>query len=250
MSRHARVAVGLGLLCSLAVAVRAADPHHDFSGKWTLDAAASRLQGLTIPADPVLTIVQQETAIHSSTNATYALDGSETKYKIGDTRQSSAVKWEGAALLINTLVSGPRDYTVMDRWKLSPDRGTLTITRQVVERTGQSEGVLVYRGDNWRAPAAAAPLPGRAPERTPERAPEINPAAAEAPRPDPDSSAAARGGAGRGAGSRRFRPALISRWHCAIRWIPSTPRKATGSIWRPFTRCRRRGGSPFRGVVS
>ncbi len=131
----------------------------------------------------MLTIVQQETAIHSSTNATYALDGSETKYRIGDTRQSSAVKWEGAALLINTLVSGPRDYTVMDRWKLSADRGTLTITRQVVERTGQSEGVLVYRGDNWRAPAAAAPLPGRAPERTAERAPERVPAAAEAPRP-------------------------------------------------------------------
>ena len=156
MSRHGWVAVGLGLFCSLAVAVWAADADHDFSGRWTLDPAASRLQGLTIPADPVLTIVQQDTAIHSSTNATYALDGSETKYRIGDATQSSAVKWEGTALLINTLVSGPRDYTVMDRWKLSPDHATLTITRQVVERTGQSEGVLVYRSESWRAPQAAA----------------------------------------------------------------------------------------------
>jgi len=172
MSRHGWVAVGLGLFCPLAVAVWAADADHDFSGRWTLDPAASRLQGLTIPVDPALTIVQQDTAIHCSTNATYALDGSETKYKIGDTRQSSAVKWEGAALLINTLVSGPRDYTVMDRWKLSADHATLTITRQVVERTGQSEGVLVYRGENWRAPAAV-PVP----------APERSPAAAEAPRP-------------------------------------------------------------------
>ena len=72
--------------------------------------------------------------------------------------------------MINTLVSGPRDYTVMDRWRLSADRATLTITRQVVERTGQSEGVLVYRGENWRA---AAPVP----------APERSPTAAEAPRP-------------------------------------------------------------------
>src|SRR5438874_2309480 len=124
MSRHGWVAVGLGLFCSLTSAVWAADADHDFSGRWTLDPAASRLQGLTMPADPVLTIVQQDTAIHCSINATYALDGSETKYKVGDTTRSSAVKWEGAALLINTLVSGPRDYTVMDRWKLSPDHAT------------------------------------------------------------------------------------------------------------------------------
>jgi type IV secretion system protein VirB10 len=174
MSRHGWVAVGLALFCSLAATVWAADAEHDFSGRWILDPAASRLQGMTIPADPVLTIVQQDTAIHCSTNATYALDGSETKYKIGETRHSSAVKWEGAALLINTLVSGPRDYTVMDRWRLSADHTTLTVTRQVVERTGQSEGVLVYRGENWRAPAAA-PIPAPALERSP--------AAAEAPRP-------------------------------------------------------------------
>lgn len=175
MSRHGWVVGVLGLFCFLTAKVGAADADHDFSGRWTLDAAASRLQGLEIPADPVLHIVQQDTAIHCSTNATYALDGSETKYKVGDTTQSSAVKWEGAALLINTLVSGPRDYTVMDRWRLSTDRGTLTITRQVIERTAQSEGVLVYRGEGWRA----APVSAAQPERLPER----SAAAAEAPRP-------------------------------------------------------------------
>ena len=162
MSRHGWVVVGLGLFCFLTGTVGAADADHDFSGRWTLDAAASRLQGLAIPADQVLHIVQQDAAIHCSTNATYALDGSETKYKIGDTTQSSAVKWEGAALLINTLVSGSRDYTVMDRWKLSPDRASLTITRQVVERTGQSEGVLVYRGEGWHASVTARRLAGGA----------------------------------------------------------------------------------------
>src|ERR1019366_10573192 len=30
-------------------------------------------------------------------------------------------------LIGNTLVSGPQDYTVMDRWSLSRDRNTLTI---------------------------------------------------------------------------------------------------------------------------
>ena len=65
---------------------------------------SSRVQGLDIPAEPVLSIVQQETAIHCSTNASYALDGKETKYRVGGSTYSSAVKWEGNALLINTWI--------------------------------------------------------------------------------------------------------------------------------------------------
>jgi hypothetical protein len=133
-------------LCT-AASISAADADRDFSGKWTLDRGSSRLQGLDISVEATLTIVQQEAAIHTSTNASYALDGSETKYRIGDTTHNSAVKWEGSALLINTLVSGPHNYTVMDRWKLSPDHATLTITRQVMQGTQQSEGVLLYRGE-------------------------------------------------------------------------------------------------------
>ena len=53
----------------------------------------------------------------------------------------------------------------MDRWKLSPDHATLTITRQVIQGMQQSEGVAVYRGEGWRAPAdppaAAAAPPAR-----------------------------------------------------------------------------------------
>ncbi len=163
MTRHGGFAAAWLLTFFLAAPVSAANPDRDFSGKWTLDAGSSRLQALDMTVAPALTIVQQEAAIHCSTNANYALDGSETKYSVGDTTHSSAVKWEGAALLINTLVSGPRDYTVMDRWKLSQDHATLTITRQVVRGTQQSEGVLVYRGEGWTAPVAPVPpLPVKA----------------------------------------------------------------------------------------
>ena len=31
-------------------------------------------------------------------------------------------KWEGAALLINTQISGPPDYTVMERWERARSR--------------------------------------------------------------------------------------------------------------------------------
>jgi hypothetical protein len=157
MSLHKCLAILLLPGFFLATPVSAADPDRDFSGTWTLDAGASRLQGLDTPVAAALTIVQQQAAIHCSTNASYALDGSETKYRMGDTTYSSAVKWEGAALLINTLVSGPREYTVMDRWKLSRDHATLTITRQAIQGTQQSEGVLVYRGAGWLAPVAPPP---------------------------------------------------------------------------------------------
>jgi type IV secretion system protein VirB10 len=167
-------------LVYLVAPLSAADPDRDFSGKWTLDTGSSRVQGLDIPADPVLTILQQETAIHCSTNASYALDGKETKYRVGGSTYSSAVKWEGNALLINTLVSGTSDYAVMDRWRLSRDHTTLTITRQVMRGTLETEGVLVYRGEGWQAPAAAPPV-----EAPPVEAPPAieAPPAAEAPRP-------------------------------------------------------------------
>jgi type IV secretion system protein VirB10 len=142
----------------IALPLSGADPDRDFSGKWTLDASASRIQSIDGPADPAFTVVQQDAAIHCSNNASFALDGSETKYRIGGATFSTAVKWEGAALLINALVSGPRDYTLMDRWKLSRDRNTLTITRQVMHGTRMSEGTLVYRAEGWRGAAPTPPV--------------------------------------------------------------------------------------------
>src|ERR1017187_7395221 len=180
MPRHSFfAAAGLLVFVFLIAPLSAADTDRDFSGKWTLDTGSSRVQGLDIPADPVLTIVQQETAIHCSTNASYALDGKETKYRMGGSTYSSAVKWAGHALLVNTLVSGPRDFAVMDRWKLSRDHATLTITRQVMHGALETEGVLVYRGEGWQAPAVSPPVEPPSAEAPPVEPPPV----AEAPRP-------------------------------------------------------------------
>mgnify|MGYP003694267089 CR=1 FL=1 len=95
MSRHGVLAVLAAAALCAAAPIFATDPDRDFSGKWTLDRGSSRLQGLDTKVEPTLTIVQQEAAIHTSTNASaYALDGSETKYRIGDSKHNSAVKWE------------------------------------------------------------------------------------------------------------------------------------------------------------
>jgi len=74
----------------------------------------------------------------------------------------------------------------MDRWKLSRDRATLTIARQVVQRSGTTEDTLVYRKEGLsvrEAPANAPPAPAVttvAPVAAPTPAPGFRPVA---PRP-------------------------------------------------------------------
>ena len=98
----------------------------------------------------------------------------ESRYKVGRETRNSVLKWEGAALLINTLVSGAQNYTIMERWRLSASHALLTVTRQVVRAGGEAEGVLVYRragADVSEAPAArrepVAPRPASATEPAP-----------------------------------------------------------------------------------
>jgi type IV secretion system protein VirB10 len=73
------------------------------------------------------------------------LDRSSVKSRVGDFTVSIATKWEGAALLVNAIVSGPEDYSIDDRWTRSRDGNKLTIERNVVRRTGETESVLTYR---------------------------------------------------------------------------------------------------------
>ena len=131
--RSARIPILLLSLASFAFGA-------DFSGKWFLDARRSDTHALSLPTAQTLTVTQGDTAIQcegtypdgSSRRWSYLLDGAET--------EGSIVKWEGAAMLVNTQVSGAREYTVMDRWELSGNAASLTITRQVVLKEGQAGG--------------------------------------------------------------------------------------------------------------
>ena len=171
-------------LCCCAT-VRAADLDRDFTGKWFLDPRASNLQSISGRPNEVLVITLSDGKIKYSAATDdgllllglYALDGSEVSYRSGAESRNSRVKWEGDALLTNTLVSGPSNYVIMDRWQLSRDHALLTIGRQVQVGAAVSEGRLVYRreGHAMTAPAAAPALvPRPAPART---APPASPAA-------------------------------------------------------------------------
>src|ERR1039458_4808080 len=146
------------MVLGITLSLRASDPTRDFSGKWVLDPSASDIASLG-QVETNLNVSQGGGGILCSAGAvqwSYALDGSETRKQIGEESRSSVIKWEGAALLVNTQVSGPRHYTVMDRWEISRSHNTLTITRQVVRANdGEAEGTLVFRREG--APVAAPP---------------------------------------------------------------------------------------------
>ena len=147
--------VFVGIL--FAVGLVAAAP--DFSGIWSLDETRSELRRLPdqpwkrMKVDHVdvevkcvpLESLSPEAKKANRTLMHFATNGKETSHPLGEATGKSIAKWEGSALMINTIVNSPhRSYTQMDRWKLSRDGSTLTIRRQVVTLHGEIESTLVY----------------------------------------------------------------------------------------------------------
>jgi hypothetical protein len=130
----------------------ASDP--DFTGTWKLNADRSELHWQPRAPAHRLTIKQiaagdkysieireddAVAALHAS------IDGASKRDRFEATTMSTQAKWEGDAFLINTIVDDPkRSYTRMDRWTLSRDRRTLSVTRSIIDRKGEVESLLVY----------------------------------------------------------------------------------------------------------
>ena len=169
------MAVAAMVLFAAAVPLAAIDADRDFSGRWILDPQASSTQALPGLPDRVLAIVQREMAFRCTATAqdgieaewSFTADGKETEYTLGSERRKTFAKWEGAGLLVTTLVSGPPDSSVLDRWQLSADRSVLRIERQVGGATGQVEGTLAYRreGQTELTLRSAPPAPLGTPEK-------------------------------------------------------------------------------------
>lgn len=139
------------LALASACLLHAITPERDFTGRWIITSGFR----LSVPFEDLLDIGQSDTEIRvasSGAHWTYALNGTERKAQVGGDTRNSAVKWEGAALLINTIVTGAHDYVVMDRWELSRDRANLKVTRQIIRGVKQEEGSMVYRRDEPAAP--------------------------------------------------------------------------------------------------
>jgi hypothetical protein len=132
-----------------------AQSNQDFSGAWNLNSARSEIQS-SVPGDPALKVEQNAASLTwsggAAMSAVYPLDGRVEKRHKGDSDFSTTTKWEGAALLVNTIVSGPQNYTVMERWTRSRDGNTLTIRRTMVRLRNEIESTLVYNRAGSAAP--------------------------------------------------------------------------------------------------
>jgi len=141
------------------------DPN--FSGTWKLNAARSELRDQPAPTEPILNVeqsVSKLTVTGSSQTLVYPLDGRAEKRTAGDSNTNTVTKWEGSALLVNTLVGGPQNYTVMERWTRSRSGNTLTIRRTVVRMGGETESLLVYENPAFAPVDAGSSAPAVAAE--------------------------------------------------------------------------------------
>ena len=145
-------------------------PERDFSGQWTLQPPAADAARVLPQPPESISVTQTDASVECASATarwTYALDGTERRQNVHSETWNSVARWDGDALLINTLVSGPEDYTLLDRWELSRDRALLIDTRQVVRAGSMTEAQFYYR--RQETPSAAAP--GSALVRRPEPPP-------------------------------------------------------------------------------
>ena len=129
------------VLCAGSLAAQGRKPN--FSGTWKMDPAKSDYGTMETPQSVTRKIVHEEPNVtmvvtqknsrgDMTTEFKYATDGKEyvNKTRLGEAR--STLRWDGDALLLSTrrTVMG-RDLRIDDRWTLSADGRTMTITGKI-----------------------------------------------------------------------------------------------------------------------
>lgn len=168
-----RTLTALVILSSLAVGRSAAQSVTDFSGNWSLSRSESDIrEPSAIPAGSLqirqdlsaMTVIASESADAPAATVVYPLRPPAQKSPVAGFVLNVMTKWEGDALLSSILVSGPENYSLMERWSRSRDGGRLTLTRTLVRAGGETESVLVYKSPN-AAVTSASPQPPAAPRK-------------------------------------------------------------------------------------
>jgi type IV secretion system protein VirB10 len=155
------------LICSTLCAQ---DVERNFGGVWDFNERDSEIRPMPVMTHPVLRIKHEGVTITHDGGAKYNTDGSETRFQLSPgTTSITRAKWEGRSLMINSLVTGPRNFSVNDRWTLSKDRNTLRIRRQITSIQGEVESNLVYvrHGSEHQVSTAAPTLQAPPPTTSP-----------------------------------------------------------------------------------
>lgn len=123
----------------------------NFTGEWKMVASKSDFGAMDAPASATRKIDHQEPNIHMvatqkgsrgelTQDFKYATDGKEyvNTSRLGEAR--SVLKWDGETLVVTTkrTVMG-HDIMVSDRWSLSADGKTMTVTGKISGGMGENE---------------------------------------------------------------------------------------------------------------
>lgn len=153
------------VLCFLAIAGGAAlaaqvsaQPKPNFSGEWTLVPEKSSFGTMPTPATMTRTITHKDPAIKIVTTQTsgalgdttietnFTTDGKPQSNTVSGTPMSTVGVWDGASLTFHSVLSQQGgDITVDDRYQLSEDGRTLTVTRKLGSADGGLEAKMVFK---------------------------------------------------------------------------------------------------------
>ncbi|MBL8214380.1 MAG: hypothetical protein JNK87_26905 [Bryobacterales bacterium] len=148
-----------GLLFLFSLPLAGADDRN-FAGSWTLDAARSEIRSLPYAPAPSLRIEQDAAKLQliaGNTQQIYLLTGETSKQTFGATGLSTQTKWEGAALVLNSLSTTGRQFSLNERWRLGRDGNTLIIRKVYHAGVGESESTLVYQREGAVKSTVVAP---------------------------------------------------------------------------------------------
>jgi hypothetical protein len=128
----------------------------NFSGRWRMVKDKSDFGGFKSPdivvrvvehRDPTLNVHTVQTTAGKTTTAdvSYFTDGAQTTNSMSGRDAVSKAFWDGPALMIRTTTKDSKgeDEVVLDRWELSEDHQTLTISSHVTTPKGQVDMKLV-----------------------------------------------------------------------------------------------------------
>lgn len=129
----------------------------NFSGKWVLDKDQSEMRtrdgekpDITMTIEQTgdtLKVAQESSVQFMNRDYTYKLNG-ETQEVAGRGGRTSKVtpNWEGDVLVVSTVRESQRGkMTSTERWELSPDGKTLTISAKNQTPRGEFESKMVYK---------------------------------------------------------------------------------------------------------
>jgi len=138
-------------LLTLALGFVQAQAKTDFSGTWKLNASKSDFGQMPAPDSMTQKITHQDPSLKVNFASTggmgdmtydfsYTTDGKECVNHMGDNEFKSTLKWDGDDLVVDIKGSfGGTDFTAKDRWTLSGDGKTLTITQHFSSAMGEGD---------------------------------------------------------------------------------------------------------------